>query len=124
MTSGDGDPVPALVGVVPLTVGLALTEALDDVVGLGSELGGDATGARAATGELGAAVDGAELAGAAALRRALGWLTAEQPAAELPAASTTASDTAPCRSESRVPRRYPTGGGYGRCSGSPGLSTG
>jgi hypothetical protein len=105
---GEASSVAALVGV-PLLVGLglAITEAADDVAGLG----GCETGPLTATGERGAAASGAELA----LPSALGWLTsAEQPA----------NDTTPNSTKRRVPRRYPTGGGYGRYRRSPGLSTG
>ena len=87
----------ALVGV-PLIVGLGL--ALTDVAGV---CDGE-TGALTATG-------GAGLA----LPRALGWLTlAEQPV----------NDTTPSSTKRKVPRRYPTGGGYGRNRRSSGLSTG
>jgi hypothetical protein len=98
MTSADVDgeasPVAALVGV-PLIVwvGLALTETA-----------ADAAGVLTATGERGVDAEGAELA----LPSALGWLTsAEQPA----------NNTTPSSTDRRVPRRYPTGGGYGRCGG-------
>jgi hypothetical protein len=98
---GEASPVAALVGV-PLIVGLGL--------GLAGAAG-DVAGVLTVTGERGAVAGGAELA----LPRALGWLTA----AEQPADSTTPSST-----KRRVPRRYPTGGGYGRCRLSPRLSTG
>lgn len=98
---GEAVAVAALVGV-PVIVGLGLvTEAVDDVAGLGD--GG--------AGALIVAAGGAGLA----VPRALGWLTsAEQPA----------NDTTPSSTQRRVPRRYPTGGGYGRYRRSPGLSTG
>ncbi len=97
--------VAAAVVGVPL-IGLALAEALDDAAGLGD----DETGALA--GDLGVASDGAALAASLVLPSALGWLTfAEQPASS----TRTPGSAAPSRSESRVPRRYPTGGGYGRC---------
>jgi len=98
---GEASLVAALVGV-PLIVGLGfVTEAVDDVAGLGD-------------GEAGALIVMAGGAGPAPAR-ALGWLTsAEQPA----------SDTTPSSAQRRVPRRYPTGAGYGRSVAQPGLSTG
>jgi len=97
---GDASPTAALVGV-PLFDGLGLvTQTGDDAAGLG----GEEAGALTAVGERGAVAGGAEVA----LPSALGWLTsAEQPA----------NDTAPSSMKRRVPRRYPTGGGYGRSAG-------
>lgn len=101
---GESDALTALVGV-PLIVGLGLETV--DSAGLGDNE------TWAVTGELGAATGGAEAA--AALPSAVGWLTF----AEQPASKRTQSGTA-----KRVPRRYPTGGGYVRESSLPELSTG
>ncbi len=60
-----------------------------------------------AVGETGTTTAGASLAPPSAL----GWLTLD----EQPASATKQSDAAPICSKSWVPRRYPTGGGYGRC---------
>jgi len=96
---GEASPVAPL---VPLVVWLGLViEATDDAAGL----------ADGGVGALTAATGGAGLV----LARALGWLAlAEQPA----------NDTTPSATIRRVPRRYPTGGGYGRYRRPPGLSTG
>ncbi len=98
---GEASLGAALVGV-PLIVGIRLeTEVAEDVAGLGDGVAGALT--RTARGV------------ETALPRALGWLTsAEQPA----------NDAAPSSTNRRVPRRYPTGGGYGRYGRLPGLSTG
>jgi hypothetical protein len=103
---GEAIPLAALVGV-SLIVGLGLATGAADVAGLGD----GEVGALTTTGERGVVAGGAELA----LPSALGWLTsAEQPA----------KDAAPSSTKSRVPRRYPTGGGYGRERRLPRLSTG
>ena len=103
MTSADvgsGDAPTVLVGV---RLGLALTEALGDSAGLGGDTG--------TLGETGTTTAGASLA----LPSALGWLTfAEQPV----------SNTTPISRQAWVPRRYPTGGGYGCCVAAAALSTG
>jgi len=90
---GEAFAGPALVGV-PLIAGLVAEGA--DPTGLAD---GEA-GALTAAGESGAA----ELAPASAL----GWLTSAEQAA---------NDATPSSMKRAVPRRYPTGGGYGRSAG-------
>ena len=100
MTSADvgfGAASRVLVGV-RLGLVLALAEALGDAAELGDDTG--------TLGETGTATAGVPLV----LRSALGWLTL----VEQPASTAKQSGTAPSRSESWVPQRYPTGGGYGR----------
>lgn len=91
----------ALVGVPLIGAVWVVTEAAEDVAGLEDGMAGALT----------------LTAGGVELRfpRVLGWLTAaEQPA----------NDTAPSSTRRLVPRRYPTGGGYGRYRRQPALSTG
>ena len=105
MTSADvgSGATPTVLAGVRLGLALALTEALGDSAGLGGDTG--------TLGETGTTTAGASLA----LPSALGWLTlAEQPASTPKPSTPKQSDAAPSRSESWVPRRYPTGGGYGR----------
>jgi hypothetical protein len=77
----------------------ALAEGRGDSAGLGDGV------SLAAMGELGAVTGEAERGSALALSSALGWLTFAEQAA---------SNAMQSGSERRVPRRYPTGGGYGR----------
>ena len=96
---GVTDALPVLLGV-PLLVGLALalSAAFDGSAGRGDG------GIGGAADEGGIATAGAELA----VPSAVGWLTfAEQPV----------SNTTPISRQAWVPRRYPTGGGYGRRDG-------